>query len=486
MKLTLRQKITFFPIVLLLLLTVAANIISTTELQKYFRNRIFEQLRNQLEEIQYLLTHAPIDFTEPDGYRWLSDYAKTAQFRLTIIRESGEVMFDSQVPQDSLVSVENHRHRPEIEKTLLEPYGRDERLSRTIHESMFYVAKRIEPGRLHNDAWSGVRFLRLAIPLQEVQNILETVRWKISLGGLVSLIVMAMVSYYLSRKLTFPIQKLARVAESVKQGNLEEHFEHRSDDELGELAELLNDMLKKLKDDLIQLRKLETMRSQFLGNVSHELRTPIFAVQGYLETLLHNRGNEPKMQKKFIKKAYRQAVRLNNLLTDLIDISRIESGEMKMTFVQFDVRAWLEKLYSEWQVAANDQGIRLALRGPETPRLIVLGDQDRLTQVINNLVDNAMKYNVPNGSVLIGYRDLGKAVELSVSDAGKGIAEQHIPRIFERFYRVDKERSRSLGGTGLGLAIVKHIVEAHGSQIMVQSQVGLGSRFSFSLQKNST
>jgi two-component system phosphate regulon sensor histidine kinase PhoR len=191
------------------------------------------------------------------------------------------------------------------------------------------------------------------------------------------------------------------------------------------------------------------------------------------------------MQKVFIEKAYRQAGRLNNLLTDLIDISRIESGEMKMSFRYFDVTEWLARQVPDLQNLAKQYEVTVNLKNGELAGAVMaLGDRERLTQVITNLANNAIKYNVPGGKVELGYRLNKKLVEIYVADTGRGIPADHVPRIFERFYRVDKERSRDVGGTGLGLAIVKHIVEAHGSNVNVQSEMGRGSIFSFSLKRN--
>jgi two-component system phosphate regulon sensor histidine kinase PhoR len=227
------------------------------------------------------------------------------------------------------------------------------------------------------------------------------------------------------------------------------------------------------------------MRTQFLGNVSHELRTPIFAVQGYLETLLEGKVENEQIKRSFLEKTSRQAERLNNLLTDLIDISRIESGEMQMSFRYFDPQDWLAKQVADLQARAQEYNVNLALVKPRrsSGALAVLGDRERLTQVIINLADNAIKYNLPGGKVEIGYKEKQESVEIFVADTGRGIPPEHLSRIFERFYRVDKERSRAVGGTGLGLAIVKHIVEAHDSEVKVQSEIGKGSIFSFVLKK---
>ncbi len=478
-EISLRKKIIFLVLSLLFVATLAAGIISSTELQKYYKDRIFNQMQIQLDEVEYLLSHHQFNFNNLDDYSYLDGYASQSGHRLTLINATGLVLFDSFVDMDSLVFLENHINRPEIQMAIESHLGQDQRISATLHQSMYYAAKIIKS----NSRVQNVKFIRLALPVEEIQDVLNTVRWKIMAGGGMALVLIAIVSYLIASRLTYPIHRLAKVANEIKQGNYDARFEHSGNDEIGELADVLNDMLSKLKNDLIRMRKLEHMRSQFLGNVSHELRTPIFSVQGYLETLMQNPNADAKKQQKFIKKAYRQAVRLNNLLTDLIDISRIESGEMKMTFDPFDVHEWLQKMVNDMRETAKENGVNIELENKENRQLKVLGDRDRLNQVILNLVTNAIKYNVPDGYVKVGYMELSSRVEIYVSDTGRGIAKEHISRIFERFYRVDKERSREVGGTGLGLAIVKHLVEAHNSKMTVESQPGVGSRFSFTLRK---
>jgi two-component system phosphate regulon sensor histidine kinase PhoR len=485
MKLSLRQRLIFTHLFLLFVVTAAASVIITYELQRYYKSRLAEQLETQLDAIEYFLGTTSFSFDQDRlNYAQLAGYAHAGQFRLTLIDSAGIVIFESNVPQDSLRFIQNHLLRPEIQMALREGVGHDERLSATVHQRMFYAAKKIKLRAGQVGILDRVRFIRLSIPLVEVERVLQVLRWKIFAGGGLALLLIATVSYWMSNKLTSPVQKLARVAESVKKGDLEAHFERATNDEIGELADLLNEMLMKLREDMKQMRKLETMRSQFLGNVSHELRTPIFALQGYLETLLNGNITDESTRADFIQKAYRQAERLNNLLIDLIDISRIESGEMKMSFRYFDIHEWLGKQVADLKTKAQEYGITLTLTNSLPGRMVTaLGDRERLTQVITNLADNAIKYNSPAGKVEIGYRENSEEVEIFVSDTGRGIAAEHIPRIFERFYRVDKERSRAVGGTGLGLAIVKHIVEAHNSRVSVQSEVGKGSVFSFTLKK---
>ncbi len=481
MNISLRKKIIFLVLSLLVVVTLAASIISTRELQKYYKDRLFSQMIIQSDEVEYLISTQNFDLKSSDDYKYLAEYAKKSHYRLTLIDSTGRVIFDSLVPRDSLNVLENHLWRPEVQAALQHGIGQNERTSNTVHQPMYYGARLY---RAANRSPS-ISVIRLALPLEEVEAVLATVRWKIMLGGGTALVLIAIVSYLIASRLMYPIHQLSSVAEIIKSGNFEERFHVGGDDEVGELARLLNEMLDKIKDDLIRMKKLEHVRTQFLGNVSHELRTPIFSVQGYLETLMSNPDAEPKKLQKFIRKAYRQAVRLNSLLTDLIDISRIESGEMQMTFSSFDVHDWISKMVEDMRETAAENNVRIILDNEENQHIKVLGDRDRLNQVIYNLTTNAIKYNKPNGNVNVGYNVIvrERKVEIYVSDTGRGIEKQHLSRIFERFYRVDKERSREVGGTGLGLAIVKHITEAHNSKIFVESEIGVGSRFSFRLRK---
>jgi two-component system phosphate regulon sensor histidine kinase PhoR len=243
-------------------------------------------------------------------------------------------------------------------------------------------------------------------------------------------------------------------------------------------------MAGKLGDDIGRLKKLERIRSEFLGNVSHELRTPIFSLQGFLETLLDGAIDDPAVNREFLEKAHRHAQRLNLLLNDLIEISRIESGEMQMSFRYFAIREFLERMLEEMRPQADQKGVALTLVPGAPAGEQVFGDRDRLKQVIVNLIDNAIKYTNPGGTIALSAEADGDRCTVRVSDTGIGIPEEHHSRIFERFYRVDRDRSRDVGGTGLGLAIVKHIIEAHGGAIAVASTPGKGSVFSFTLKRS--
>ncbi len=252
--------------------------------------------------------------------------------------------------------------------------------------------------------------------------------------------------------------------------------------EIRQISKLTNQIVGNLKDDIAKLEKLERVRSEFLANVSHELRTPIFSIQGFIETLIDGAMDDPGVNKEFLQKAYEHSERLNTLLNDLIEISRIESGEMRMSFRYFNISEFLKNVTEEMRPKAEKKSLQI-LVGADVPEMLVLGDRERLRQVLSNLIDNSIKYTQEGGRIEVGFSEIQNFVRVYVRDNGTGIGKEHLGRIFERFYRVDKDRSRSVGGTGLGLAIVKHIIEAHNSKIEVKSELGQGSEFSFLLKK---
>jgi len=248
-----------------------------------------------------------------------------------------------------------------------------------------------------------------------------------------------------------------------------------------EIESALDQMAEKFKSDIAKMKRLERIRTEFLGNVSHELRTPIFTIQGFLETLLNGALEDPKVNRKFLEKAAAHTENLNNLLNDLIDISMIESGEMRLSFRYFNLMDFLVEVVKEFDPILAKKNLQIEIN-QSNKKLEVFGDKNKLRQVFVNLIQNAIKYSNSGKIQLIVDEEKNSAL-IIVKDFGLGIPGKDIERIFERFYRVDKTRSKDIGGTGLGLAIVKHIVEAHQSRIEVKSIVGEGSEFSFRLKK---
>ena len=269
-----------------------------------------------------------------------------------------------------------------------------------------------------------------------------------------------------------------------------EHFPKQNAPELQRLREILIGMAQNSEDEIARRRDLEQVRSQFLGNVSHELRTPIFTVQGFLETLLDGAIDDPSVRDEFLQKAHDNIVRLHTLLNDLIEISRIESGEMKMSFRYFDLIDLCRGTAVNLSDKASRQAIGISVELDESleeaKNLEVYADRKRIEQVLVNLLDNAIKYNRPQGDVRVIIGANKREAVVSVEDNGPGISREDIDRVFERFYRVDKGRSRQIGGSGLGLSIVKHIIGAHGSSVDVSSDGSSGTRFTFRLPRHSS
>jgi two-component system, OmpR family, phosphate regulon sensor histidine kinase PhoR len=232
--------------------------------------------------------------------------------------------------------------------------------------------------------------------------------------------------------------------------------------------------------DITELRRLEKMRQDFVANVSHELRTPISSIKGYAETLLEGALEDKDNAKEFVSIIYQDSNRLASLINDLLDLSKIESGKLKMSFAALDPAVLIKKAVTVIDNQAKAKSIALKIDIPQSvPK--IKADEARFSQVMINLLDNAIKYSSEGGAATISAKVADNALQIDISDTGIGISESDLPRIFERFYRVDKARSRELGGTGLGLSIVKHIVSAHGGQVWVKSELGRGSTFSFTI-----
>ena len=234
--------------------------------------------------------------------------------------------------------------------------------------------------------------------------------------------------------------------------------------------------------EIANLRKNEAFRKEFLQNLSHEFKTPVFAIQGYIETLLNGEINNPEVNVRFLTNAFNNVNRLGNLLIDLDEIVSLEMGQQPLYKQSFIIQDLIKEIMESLTLRADSMKIKCSIKkGCEFP-ISVFADKEKIRQVLNNLFVNAIKYGKYGGTTTVGiYKTDGERVLIELSDDGIGIAEQHLSRVFERFFRTDKSRSRNVGGTGLGLAICKHIIEAHGQTIHVRSKLDVGSTFGFTL-----
>ncbi len=235
-------------------------------------------------------------------------------------------------------------------------------------------------------------------------------------------------------------------------------------------------------EDITELRRLEQMRTDFTANVSHELKTPLTSIRGFVETLLDGAIDNPEMARKFLNIIMMEANRLTRLVNDILSISKLEAGDTEVSLGRLRLDKMAADVCEVLQIHAKEKQIDLSINENDEP-IYVWGNSDRLEQLVMNLIENAIKYNQPGGSVRVSVYGTAENAYFLVSDTGIGIAEEHLPRLFERFYRVDKGRSRSMGGTGLGLAIVKHIAVSMGGTVEVHSKLGEGSEFSVTLPR---
>ncbi len=294
------------------------------------------------------------------------------------------------------------------------------------------------------------------------------------------LIVLSAIQQFIYRKIKLIYKKIS----TIKLGDIEKVKQFRSDiDVISEADEQVNEWLDSSNREIEKLKIEEAYRKEYLGNVAHELKTPLFTIQGYVETLIDGALDDPNVNMKYLSKAKKNIKRLNKIIDDLDTINVLEAETFKLDSEVFDMHTLTEEVFEELEVKAKEFNISFQIKEGIEGKFMVYGDVEKVRQVLINLIENSIKYGKPSGTTAVGFYDMEKYILTEVSDDGKGIAEEDIPRLFERFYRVEKSRSRARGGTGLGLAIVKHIIEAHRQSINVRSKLGFGSTFGFTMQK---
>ena len=508
--------------------------------------------------------------------------AKATRARVTVIGGDGVVAADSEVSPEELAKLENHGSRPEVRQALATGMGSSTRYSATLHTNMLYVAAPFEGG-----------LIRLALPLSEIEQAKQ--RLQRSLGAALAAAVLAslLLSYFLSNVTSRNLRNLAALAARIGRGEFGTRMPVTSKDELGELAQVMNEMTARIEGqmerisseknrldailegmgegvmvtdqqgvvtlvnpafgemfggggqvlgrqllevsrhpdlyqtcrqvlserqerrqelhlaggramlvhwvplleadalrgvvavfhDISALKKVERIRRDFVANVSHELRTPVTVIKGYAETLLSGALDEdPQRRERFLGIILSHSDRLCSLIGDLLTLSELESGELSLQPEEIQLDSAVRHALLLMEQRGEEKGVVLESR-VATGAVRVRADRGKLDQVLINLLDNAVKYSAPGGTVSVLAAEEGDMVRVSVRDSGIGIPGKDLPRIFERFYRVDEARSRDQGGTGLGLSIVKHIVQAHGGSVSVESDPGQGSLFSFTLPK---
>lgn len=256
------------------------------------------------------------------------------------------------------------------------------------------------------------------------------------------------------------------------------------DSDMNSFAKDLEEFVKLKRTEIETLKKEDIYRKEFVGNVAHELKTPLFSVQGYISNLLDGAMDDKELLKKYLKRAEKSVERLTYIIKDLDLITQLESSTLKLEVTSFDIVKLANEIIEDLEISASKRNIKIIFNKNYDNQILVDADRNRIEQVITNLITNSINYGSEKGTTEISFESMEEKLILKVNDNGEGISEEDMPRLFQRFFRVDISRSRSQGGSGLGLAIVKHIIDAHNENIYVQSTVGIGSEFSFSLKKS--
>ena len=550
------------------------------------------ELQNDLAaRIQLLTSQTKGFFTNEDSDyldRLSKELGEKTGTRFTLVLSNGHVLADT---KEDPASMDNHAKRPEIFSALQGDTGVSQRFSNTLQQNMMYVAL---PVTVQGNI---IGCIRAAIPMKTMTQTLESAFYPAIYTTLAVALLATLISLWLSRRISKPLEEMKSVAERFAAGDLNGRLPAFSGEEMGALADAMNQMAAQLDDrirtiirqrneqdavlssmiegviavdknekvlrinksaakllsidtteaigrliqeivrkpelqnfiaralsshnpieadiklmirgkelylqvhgsplqdamgkdigalivfnDITNLQRLESIRRDFVANVSHELKTPITAIKSAAETLQNGLLNDSNNKERFLEIITRQSDRLNAIIEDLLTLSRIEQGEMQQGDIKFEF-AYLRPVFlhalQSCQIKALDKSIALEMECPKNLKAKV--SVPLLEQALVNLIDNAIKYSPESGRIFFSAQQDKQTIIIKVQDWGCGIPEEHLPRLFERFYRVDKARSRKLGGTGLGLAIVKHIVQCHNGQINVQSKKGQGSTFFITL-----
>ncbi len=382
--------------------------------------------------------------------------------RLTVIKMDGTVLADTQAQMDEL---DNHLDRKEVQDAIQTGSGYARRRSDTLNEGMLYVAYRSKNADV---------ILRAAVPYSGFQQYLPLFFPASALSLLVAVVGSFIVTTRLVSSITKPLQDITKEMLKVKGDYTELNFEHCQYPEINVIADTTMKMSKNVKDYLNQIEKERMIRQEFFSNASHELKTPITSIQGYAELLESGMIQDEATKADFASRIKKEAVRMTGLINDILMISRLESKEAEVTFSDVRISVLLEEIVDSLKPQAAEAQVFIHV---DCQPLMIHANLQQMRELLTNLISNAVKYNRPGGQVWVNIRETDGQMVIRVKDNGVGIPSDSLDRIFERFYRVDKGRSRKQGGTGLGLSIVKHIVNFYHGTIHVSSEPDIGSEF---------
>lgn len=425
-----------------IMIAALAIVVTALSAMLVYYNILKEQVFGDLKAYAHVIELLNIDDLaagiEKDPYNPIDD-----DLRITLIGTDGEVLYESLLNKDEM---DNHNERPEIIEAREKGEGEAVRYSATSGTHTFYYAERLQNGNV----------LRIGRDSVSVNRIMVNTLVIVLVIALCILFICMGISHYLTKKLVEPIEKLATNIMLVDENNVYEE---------------IRPFVNTIKEQHINIINNAQLRQEFTANVSHELKTPLTAISGYAE-LIGNGMTGKEDTIRFSNEIHSNANRLLSLINDIIKLSELDEADHQMEMERIDLYKLAENCVQMMQVTAEKQGIRLILQGEST---MVMANKGLMDEVFYNLCSNAIRYNKPGGSVTVTVGTKDEHPFLSVTDTGIGIPKECQERVFERFYRVDKSRSKSTGGTGLGLAIVKHIVAQHNAALHLDSELGEGT-----------
>lgn len=433
-----KKKINRYMVLAVFLTLVSTIVMAVGVFHHMYREQTLDDLKNYAEVITGMTS---------SGEELSEHYRGTdPDVRVTVISSEGEVLYDSQAGSETL---NNHADRPEIQEAEQSGSGYAIRHSDTIDRDMYYYAMMLDDGDV----------LRISKETDNIWSVFRKTLYGLIGVGVVMLFVCMLLSRYLTSSIVDPIEKLAGDIDNID-----------GKDTYIELVPFITTIQKQHEDIL----KGAKMRQEFTANVSHELKTPLTSISGYAELIETGLAGENEVQR-FASEIHRNAKRLLTLINDIIRLSELDADNMEVAFAPLDLYELADSCVQSLKLNADNHGIQISCQGAHCT---VNGNKDMLEELLYNLCDNAIRYNKPGGSVRVSVGMHGEHVLLTVKDTGIGIPEESQERVFERFYRVDKSRSKQTGGTGLGLAIVKHIVAQHHAKLDLKSQIGVGTEVS--------
>ncbi|MBI5777997.1 MAG: HAMP domain-containing protein [Planctomycetes bacterium] len=452
----------------LVLIIASLGLLSIVAINKFsqsYQEEISQHLANTAYTVRAFINDCHTEPNQLNGH--ITELGRDIQTRITVIDKAGVVLADSGYDR---ATMENHNDRPEVLSARQNEIGQNIRYSHTLAIDMIYLAIPLDSNKPDD------MIIRVSLPLKQVSLITGQVYQTVGITFVFALLIALIMGFWLVSRIVRPVKEMVSVAESISKGDFSRRITVKTGDEIGALADAINLMNAKLKELFAEAAKYETLRRDFVANASHELRTPLSLIKGYVETIKEGRQEDWDKMQEFLGIIDRNVNQLDNLVRDLLELSRLEYQKGIALNKPCNINDIIKSVLDDLEPFAALKKQTIIKNIPsDTPAIRT--DAELLKKAISNLLDNAIKYTPESGKIEIDVTADAQRLTISIKDNGIGIPGEDLARVFERFYRVDKSRSREMGGTGLGLSIVKHIVQTLKGEVTVTSQPNQGSTF---------